>query len=70
MKYLDEIAFGLVKLKKLSWEQFCKLWQVWKGLGIDFHKVYDISWKFRFRNLKLGVQKKRISIWFWFLKHA
>ena len=24
-KYLDEIAFGLAKFKKLSWEQFCNL---------------------------------------------
>ena len=68
-EYLYEIAFGLVKFRKLSREQFCKLWQIWKWLGIDCYKVYDISWKFRFRTLKSAVQKKRIGIWFWFLKH-
>ena len=31
VKFLDEITVGLVRLKKLSRETFCKLWQIYRS---------------------------------------
>ena len=35
VKYLEEIAVGLVRLKKPSWNKFCKLWQICRSVWIQ-----------------------------------